>query len=65
MLACYLGACIGDVGDRLGSVLAGESVAHTVCVSADGNDIDRLGDRSSLGGTGRPWVGLVTLVAPL
>ena len=41
-LTCYLVEGIGDIGDRLGSVRAGESFRSTVCVSAGGNDIGRI-----------------------
>ena len=42
MCVCLPGAGVGDVGDRLGSVLAGEGVAPTVCISAGGNDIGKV-----------------------
>ena len=39
---CLPGAGIGEVGARLGSVMSGEGVAPTVCISAGGNDIGRV-----------------------
>ena len=42
MLSCFLKAGLGDVDDRLGSVLVREGVASTVCISAGGNDIGRI-----------------------
>ena len=44
MCVCLPGAGVGDVVDRLDSVLAGEGVAPTVCFSVGGNDVGRVRD---------------------
>ena len=42
MLAYFPDAAIGYVGDWVGSVLAGEGVIPTICISVGGNKIGRF-----------------------